>query len=175
MAPMVATADEARWFAETARAAGVTTVGVMIEIPSAALAADGLLAAVDFASVGTNDLAQYAFAADRGSAGAGRHAGSVAPGAAPPGRDDGERRCVRRPAGRRLRRGGGRPGARAGAGRARHLSLSMAAGSIPAVRDQLGRVTLDECRQLGRLALAADGAAAARDAVHGALLEALTK
>ncbi|GAA2807005.1 putative PEP-binding protein [Saccharopolyspora taberi] len=65
MAPMVATADEAAWFAERARAAGLRRVGVMVEIPSAALCAAEILDAVDFVSVGTNDLAQYAFAADR--------------------------------------------------------------------------------------------------------------
>ncbi|WP_328605462.1 phosphoenolpyruvate--protein phosphotransferase [Amycolatopsis sp. NBC_00345] len=65
MAPMVATADEAAWFAERARAAGLTRAGVMIEIPAAALAAREILDAVDFVSVGTNDLAQYTFAADR--------------------------------------------------------------------------------------------------------------
>ncbi|MBE1580780.1 phosphoenolpyruvate--protein phosphotransferase [Amycolatopsis roodepoortensis] len=65
MAPMVATADEAAWFAERARAAGIARVGVMIEIPAAALAAREILDAVDFVSVGTNDLAQYTFAADR--------------------------------------------------------------------------------------------------------------
>ncbi|QQQ76435.1 phosphoenolpyruvate--protein phosphotransferase [Saccharothrix sp. 6-C] len=65
MAPMVATAAEAAWFAERARAAGLRRVGVMIEIPAAALSAHEVLAAVDFASIGTNDLAQYVFAADR--------------------------------------------------------------------------------------------------------------
>jgi phosphotransferase system enzyme I (PtsI) len=65
MAPMVATAEEAEWFARTCRAKGLPSVGVMIEIPSAALRAAELLAPVDFVSVGTNDLAQYAFAADR--------------------------------------------------------------------------------------------------------------
>lgn len=65
MAPMVATASEAAWFAERARAAGIARVGVMIEIPAAALSAREILAAVDFVSVGTNDLAQYTFAADR--------------------------------------------------------------------------------------------------------------
>ncbi|KFU79140.1 phosphoenolpyruvate--protein phosphotransferase [Amycolatopsis lurida] len=65
MAPMVATADEAAWFAERARAAGIARVGVMIEIPAAALTAREILDVVDFVSVGTNDLAQYTFAADR--------------------------------------------------------------------------------------------------------------
>ncbi|WP_103339179.1 phosphoenolpyruvate--protein phosphotransferase [Amycolatopsis sp. CA-126428] len=65
MAPMVATAAEAAWFASRARAAGIERVGVMIEIPAAALCADEILAEVDFVSLGTNDLAQYVFAADR--------------------------------------------------------------------------------------------------------------
>ncbi|MFK0243224.1 phosphoenolpyruvate--protein phosphotransferase [Amycolatopsis azurea] len=65
MAPMVATAAEAAWFAERARAAGIARAGVMIEIPAAALTAREILDAVDFVSVGTNDLAQYTFAADR--------------------------------------------------------------------------------------------------------------
>ncbi|SFS70270.1 phosphoenolpyruvate--protein phosphotransferase [Saccharopolyspora flava] len=65
MAPMVATPDEAAWFAERARAAGAARVGVMVETPAAALCAGEILSEVDFASIGTNDLAQYTCAADR--------------------------------------------------------------------------------------------------------------
>ncbi len=67
MAPMIATADEARRFAEQVRARGLVP-GVMIEIPAAALLADRILEHVEFLSIGTNDLAQYTMAADRMSA-----------------------------------------------------------------------------------------------------------
>ena len=41
-------------------------IGVMIEIPSAALTINAILKCVDFVSVGSNDLIQYTLAADRG-------------------------------------------------------------------------------------------------------------
>ncbi|MCX6374378.1 MAG: phosphoenolpyruvate--protein phosphotransferase [Actinobacteria bacterium] len=80
MFPMVATADEvrrARLFLDEARAtliaAGVRVperieVGIMVEVPAAALLVQAFVPLVDFFSLGTNDLAQCVLAADRGNA-----------------------------------------------------------------------------------------------------------
>ena len=69
MAPMIATVEEAQEFSDAARAAGFTRVGIMIEIPAITRVIAHLKGVVDFLSVGTNDLSQYLFAADRVNSG----------------------------------------------------------------------------------------------------------
>ncbi|MFC5814985.1 phosphoenolpyruvate--protein phosphotransferase [Nonomuraea harbinensis] len=153
MAPMVSTPGEAAAFARRARARGIARVGAMVEVPAAALLADRLLREVDFLSIGTNDLSQYTYAADR------QHpalADLLDP--AQPALLRLVELCAE--AGRAAGKPVGVCGEAAGDARLAPIlaglgvtSLSMAPVCVPAVRDALARHTLEECRELARAAL----------------------
>ncbi|MFV4912793.1 phosphoenolpyruvate--protein phosphotransferase [Microbacterium lacticum] len=168
MAPMVSTVEETRYFVTLAKEYGIKTAGVMVEVPSAALMADRVLAEADFASIGTNDLTQYTMAADR-------LLGSVASFQDP-----------WHPAVLRLIKatadGGkanGKPVGVCGEAAADPLlavalvgmgatSLSMAPTALADVRASLLRYDLADAQRIAQAALAADGAASARAAAQAA-------
>jgi phosphotransferase system enzyme I (PtsI) len=141
----------------------------MVEVPSAALQSGPILARAAFASIGTNDLTQYAMAADR-------LLGDLAAFSTP-----------WQPAVLQLIaatcRGGAqqaRPVGVCGEAAADPAlavvlvglgiaTLSMSARALPDVAAVLASVPLDECRRLAAVALTAESAQDARAAVRAGL------
>lgn len=168
MAPMVADAEETKYFVKLGKTLGLKTVGVMAEVPSLAVMADQVLAAADFVSIGTNDLTQYTLAADR-------MLGSVASYQDP-----------WHPAVLRLVKLLGDAGAAAGKGVGicgeaaadpqlavvlvglGATTLSMTPAALADVRAELAEVTLEQARAKAGAALAASDAASARRAAASA-------
>ncbi|TDE30802.1 phosphoenolpyruvate--protein phosphotransferase [Nonomuraea mesophila] len=147
MAPMVTTVAEAGAFARRARERGIAKVGAMVEVPAAALRAGALLREVDFLSIGTNDLAQYTFAADRQHS---ELADLLDP--RQPALLQLIGMCAR--AGREAGKPVGVCGEAAGDPLLAPLlaglgvtSLSMAPVCVPAIREALAGLTLEECRR----------------------------
>ena len=172
MAPMVADMAEAAWFRDQCKRVGLDgPIGIMIEIPAAALRAKQLGTIADFFSIGSNDLTQYTFAADR-------QVGSVA-----------RLQDAWQPALLDLiaqtARGGadsdtpvGVCGEAAGDPLLACVlvglgvnSLSMSPGSLAAVRAVLSRHSLDQCISAANAAREAVSADGARDAARVHLSE----
>ena len=163
MAPMVSTIPEAEWFAGLVRERGLKA-GIMIEVPSAVILIDKFLAEVDFVSIGTNDLTQYAMAADRMSPDLAEYTDPWQPAVL-------ALIAMAAAAGKRA----GKPVGVCGEAAADPVlsavmtgmgvtSLSMATNAIPAVGAQLSQVTLKQCQA------AAAAVADARDSVDARLL-----
>ena len=65
MAPMISTVDEVELFRSMCDQANIGNVGIMVETPAIIPLIPSLKGLVHFLSIGTNDLSQYLFAADR--------------------------------------------------------------------------------------------------------------
>jgi len=175
MFPMFATVDEVRRAREvldearaslSAEGASVPErieVGIMVEVPAAALMVEAFVPYVDFFSLGTNDLAQYVLAADRGNAEVAALADALHPAVL---------RLIDRVA--RAAAEGGRSVAVCGEVAGDPLAiplvlglgvteLSMAAARIPLAKQAVRATDLGAARRLAARALAAESAAAVRE------------
>ncbi len=162
MFPMVSTVEELREAKAMVRQARRTVgdaqpsaldVGIMVEVPAAAMMADALAQECDFFSIGSNDLTQYVMAADRGN----RHVANLYSAAQP---------AVLRmiahavEAAHKAGRWVGICGEAGGDPQLTSLwfgldidELSMAAPLIPAVKEVILNRTASDCRELAAKAL----------------------
>ena len=168
MFPMVSTLQELRdvkaILADECKQLGIAPIptGIMVEVPAAAVMAAQFAREADFFSIGTNDLTQYTLAMDRGH-----------PKLAP--QVDGLSPSVLNLIAQTVKgaHGAGRwVGVCGGIASDPHgvpiliglgvdeLSISLPA--IPAVKGQIRKLRLDQCRELAEKALAAESAAEVR-------------
>ena len=168
MFPMISSLQEIRdakaILAEESQRLGIAPIpaGIMVEVPVTAVMAAQFANEADFFSIGTNDLTQYTLAMDRGH-----------PKLAP--RIDGLSPGVLHLIAHTVRGGhaANRPvGVCGGIASDVHgvpiliglgvdeLSISLPA--IPAIKGQIRKLRLDECRELAQKALAAESAAEVR-------------
>lgn len=168
MAPMIATIEEAKSFAELCRARGLKP-GVMVEVPAVAVQAEKFLEHVEFMSIGTNDLTQYTMAADRMSPKLARLTDPWQPAVL-------ALIGMTAAAGQKI----GKPVGVCGEAAADPFlacvlvglgvtSLSMAVAAIPAVGAQLAKVTPEQCKAAAEAVLGASDTAQARELARAAL------
>jgi phosphoenolpyruvate-protein phosphotransferase len=148
---------------------GRVALGAMIETPSAALTAAVLVRAVDFLSIGSNDLTQYTLAMDRGHSELARRTDAL------------------HPAVLQLIASAGIAGDAAGklvavcgGVAADHTAvpillglgvreLSVVPAAIPALKRQIGRLRIEECRELAKRCLNLGSANEVRSLVEQAV------
>ena len=142
-------------------------VGIMIEVPSAALIASRLAADIDFFSIGTNDLTQYTLAVDRTNR-------EVADRADP--FDPSVLRLIAETtsAAESLQRWVGVCGAMAGDPLAVPLliglgvtELSVAIPSVPLIKERVRSLDIESCRRIAAQCLEAADAAEVRELLGG--------
>jgi len=178
MFPMIANMDELRagraavdrvreaLVGEGRRVPERLTVGVMIEVPSAALVSDRLADEVDFFSIGTNDLTQYTLAAERGNERVAALADALDPSVL---------ELIRRTASAGAARGVWTAvcGEIAGDPLAASLliglgvrELSMSAPAIPGVKAAVRDIDVAQAEDIAREALTLSSAGAVRELLH---------
>jgi phosphocarrier protein FPr/phosphocarrier protein len=169
MFPMIAGVDElreARRHLDEERAAlgleAPVKVGVMIEVPSAALLAEAIAPEADFFSIGSNDLTQYTLAMDRGHPKLAQKADALHPAVL---RLIGMTAQAARKHGKWTGVCGGVASDVAAVPVLIGLGvdeLSVSVPAIPAVKAAVGRHTLAQCRELAQEVLALSTAAEVR-------------
>lgn len=169
MFPMISTLEDlraAKELAETVRAqvgAPPVEIGIMIEVPSSVIMAPELAREVDFFSIGTNDLTQYALAMDRLHPTLGKNVDGLHPAVL---------RLIdmtvraAKAAGKWVGVCGGIAGEPLGAALLTGLGveeLSMSLPSVPAVKAHLRKLRFTEAADMARRALACSTAAEVRN------------
>jgi phosphoenolpyruvate-protein phosphotransferase len=147
---------------------GRVTLGAMIETPSAALTAAVLIGAVDFLSIGSNDLTQYTLAMDRGHAELARRTDALHPAvlqliAATAVAGDA--------AGKLVAVCGGVAADRTAVPILLGLGireLSVVPAAIPALKRQIGGLRIEECRELAQRCLQLGSASEVRGLIEQA-------
>jgi phosphocarrier protein FPr/phosphocarrier protein len=148
---------------------GRVSLGAMIETPSAALTAAVLIGAVDFLSIGSNDLTQYTLAMDRGHAELARRTDALHPAvlqliAAAATAGDA--------AGKLVAVCGGVAADRTAVPILLGLGireLSVVPAAIPAIKRQIGGLRIEECRELAKRSLQLGSATEVRSLIEQAV------
>ncbi|HEY0802656.1 MAG TPA: phosphoenolpyruvate--protein phosphotransferase [Steroidobacteraceae bacterium] len=144
-------------------------LGAMIETPSAALIAATLIRAVDFLSIGSNDLTQYTLAMDRGHSQLARRTDALHPAVLQLVAATG---IAGESAGKLVAVCGGVAADRTAVPLLLGLGireLSVVPAAIPALKRQIGTLRIEECRELAKRCLNLGSAAEVRSVVEQAV------